>query len=306
MTLLLCVGIAVLSVAGYLGKDTIYQNYTKDLWETPYFSLVLAGLHDGVMPWDELPEEEKPVSASMGNVMVQAGQEENLPEAVSEHTTAQTDVEGVISDAAPPALQEEPVERTFVDVDVSYFDDALFIGDSRTVGLRDYGGLDNATFYATIGLNIYDLWTEVFCKVDDKNCTLEEALSEQQFGKIYIQIGINEMGRGTLDGFIREYEEAVMRIRDLQPDAILYVQGIMCVAKEKSDTDEIYNNQAIRERNGRIAELADNRTIFYIDMNEVVCDEQGNLKEELTFDNLHLYGNQYGIWVDFLLTKGVE
>ena len=45
----------------------------------------------------------------------------------------------------------------------------------------------------------------------------------------------------------------------------------MRVAKAKSDSDKIFNNQGINERNMRIAELADNQTIFYIDVNDVVC-----------------------------------
>ncbi len=69
-------------------------------------------------------------------------------------------------------------------VDDDWFDDAVFIGDSRTVGLRDYGGLDNATFYASTGLGIYDMWTEKFCEVDGEKTTLEDALSRRQFGKI--------------------------------------------------------------------------------------------------------------------------
>ena len=57
--------------------------------------------------------------------------------------------------------------------------------------------------------------------------------------------------------------------------------------------------------NARIAQLADSRTVFYIDVNEVVCDQEGNLRDELTFDNLHLLGSKYDIWVSFLKTKGI-
>ncbi len=44
---------------------------------------------------------------------------------------------------------------------------------------------------------------------------------------------------------------------------------------------------------------------FYLDMNEVVCDEEGNLKSSLTFDDIHLYGSKYGIWVDYLKENGI-
>ena len=42
-----------------------------------------------------------------------------------------------------------------------------------------------------------------------------------------------------------------------------------------------------------------------LDMNEVVCDEEGNLKSSLTFDDIHLYGSKYGIWVDYLKENGI-
>ena len=84
------------------------------------------------------------------------------------------------------------------------------------------------------------------------------------------------------------------------------MQAILKVTKEKSDSDAIFNNEGIEARNERIRQLADNIRVFYIDVNEVVCDESGGLNPELTFDNLHLYGSKYGIWVDFLKTKGVE
>ena len=47
---------------------------------------------------------------------------------------------------------------------------------SRTVGLHDYGGLDHSDFFATVGMNIYDLWKDAFCEVTGKKVTLEEAL----------------------------------------------------------------------------------------------------------------------------------
>lgn len=79
----------------------------------------------------------------------------------------------------------------------------------------------------------------------------------------------------------------------------------MKVAKEKSDVDPIFNNVGIEERNARIAQLADGKNIFYIDVNEVVCDENGALQSDLTFDNIHLLGSKYNIWVDFLKQKGI-
>lgn len=286
-------GWVILSLIGYLKKDGIYKNYSIDTKKTPYFVLVLDGIHDKIYPWSkELPEllsdQKKPKK-----------QEDDI---VNTEMTEETATEAVAGDTETTDLKP----KKFIQVDDSYFDDAVFIGDSRTVGLHDYGGLDHSDFYATVGMNIYDLWKEAFCNVDGKKVTLEEALKAKQYKKVYFQIGINEMGRGTLDGFMNEYQNAVEKFKTLQPDAIIYVQAIMHVTQKKSDSDPIFNNPGIDARNQRIQQLADGVRVFYIDVNEVVCDDQGGLKQELTFDNLHLYGSKYNIWVDFLKTKGIE
>ena len=125
-------------------------------------------------------------------------------EQISATESTEPAVAGTESMAETEAVAETEQEevRSFHPVDAGYFSDAVFIGDSRTVGLHDYGGLDDSTFYATVGMNVYNLWTEKFCEVDGEKVTLEEALKAKKYGKIYFQIGINEMGRGTLDGFM--------------------------------------------------------------------------------------------------------
>ena len=297
----------LLSVVGYLRKDDIYKNYTVNPAKEPYFVLVLDGIRDGIYPWSGQkpdfweewnPMPEKPVSVPAGEDTEQPAEQE------TEEIQTDTEQESETGSTEDTGLTAEPKE--FVEVDESYFDDAVFIGDSRTVGLHDYGGLKKADFFATVGMNVYDMWTEAFCEVDGKKVTLEEALRAKQYGKVYFQIGINEMGRGDLDGFMQAYSQSVEKFKELQPNAVIYVQAIMKVTKAKSDSDAIFNNEGIEARNERIRQLADNIRVFYIDVNEVVCDESGGLNPELTFDNLHLYGSKYGIWVDFLKTKGVK
>lgn len=298
ITILILAGWVILSAIGFLGKDTIYSRYTIDVKKTPYFVLVMQGIHDGVYPWSG---EHESLWDKWEKLAEQRKDEEQILGTESSEIVA----EGTENVVETETVTETEEVKSFHPVDDSYFSDAVFIGDSRTVGLHDYGGLNDSTFYATVGMNIYNLWTEKFCEVDGEKVTLEEALKAKQYGKIYFQIGINEMGRGTLDGFMTAYEESVKKFRELQPDAVIFVQGIMKVAKEKSDKDPIFNNVGIEQRNERIAALADGKNIFYLDMNEVVCDEDGNLKSNLTFDDVHLYGSKYDIWVDYLKEKGI-
>ena len=45
--------------------------------------------------------------------------------------------------------------------------------------------------------------------------------------------------------------------------------------------------------------------IFYIDMNEHFCDDDGNLLAEMTGDGVHLYGSYYSRWTDAVLENAV-
>lgn len=194
-------------------------------------------------------------------------------------------------------------EYEFVSVDESYFDDALFIGDSRTVGLRDYTDLsEHADFYCETSLTIYKIFEENFKGLG----TIEEALAAKDYGKIYIMVGINELGRGTTENYMEKYTEVIDRLHELEPEAKIFIQGVMRVSGKKNSEDAIFNNSNIIARNNAVATLADNKNIFYIDVNEVVCDENGNLHEDYTFDQIHLLGVYNEMWKQFLLGHGVS
>ncbi len=207
---------------------------------------------------------------------------------------------------------EDPVEdlpRSFTDVSDDYFTDALFVGDSRMVGLSEYcEPLDTrADFYVKKALTIYNLADGKAIKsFDGTQKTLWQVLDEKQYGKIYLMVGINEIGVGNSEYFKDAYADVVNRIREAQPDALIFINSIMHVSGAKSNSDSLYNNTNINARNAAIATLADNKTIFYLDINEAVDDENGNLRADITFDDVHLKGSSYEPWHEYLLSHGIE
>ena len=189
--------------------------------------------------------------------------------------------------------------------DDSYFDDAIFVGDSRTAGLADYGELtSHASYFATESLTVYDIM-EVSLPLktpegEKKAATLPEVLKNNKYKKVYFCIGINELGNVGTIRFYNKYTEVIQQIRKLQPDAVIYVQGIMHENKKMSSSDPVFNNKNVLEKNTAIATLANGHDIFYLDMNEAVCDKNGNLKDEYTNDGIHLKAANYVLWEDWL------
>lgn len=196
---------------------------------------------------------------------------------------------------------------TLQKVEDSYFTDALFIGDSRTVGLLEYGGMESFTsFLARESTTVYDLldkgekmkYTPKGKKTSER--TMKDLLSKTKFRKIYLSVGVNELGIPDTKDYYEEYRKVLETVHKLQPEAVIYIQGIMHVSKAKSSKDRVFNNTAIVQRNKAIATLANGRNIFYIDMNEQLCDKNGDLKEELTGDGIHLKASACGLWHNFL------
>lgn len=218
-------------------------------------------------------------------------------------TTQEEYLNHISTDIYGDAGVERAASYEFVPVGVEWFDDALFIGDSRTVGLRDYTDLsEHGEFYCETSLTVYKVLEKEF----KGKGTIPEVLDEKDFKKIYLMVGINELGTGTTESYLEKYTEVVNTLRELEPEAVIYIQGVMRVSEEKSSQDAIYNNRNINARNNAIATLADNEKIFYIDVNDTVCDEQGALKAEYTYDQIHLLGKYNELWKEFLLGKGVS
>ncbi len=251
-------------------------------------------------------EEEKPIENEPQEGESFSEPEDTQATAVEglEETAPESHVPGQIPSGAQ---KDGPYE--FVPVTADYFNDALFIGDSRTVGLSEYGGFQpETTFYAATSMTIYQVFRtpkRVAQLTDGSKATIEEALMERKFGKIYLMLGINEMGNGTAESFFTTYAETVNHIRMLQPQAIIFVQGIMRVGKGKSSSDAVFNNARIDERNRALAAMSNGKDIFYLEINDVLCDENGDLITQYTFDQIHLKAKYYQLWKDYLFAHGI-
>lgn len=215
----------------------------------------------------------------------------NVPSGPQQETDAPTDPthEGEIptSPAETPPIQLTTAPE-------GYFEDALFIGDSRTVGLYEYGRIPGATYFATSGMSVYSIFYD-----EVGGSSFHDLMESRTFGKIYVMLGINELGY-DFDRTVTEYEELIEWIRQRQPNAIIYIEANLHVSADRSETDRIYNNSNLDAFNERISELADGVHIFYLDVNPLFDDGGGNLADEYTVDDTHVLGKYYRTWSNWI------
>ncbi|HAG69806.1 MAG TPA: hypothetical protein DCL38_07525 [Lachnospiraceae bacterium] len=191
----------------------------------------------------------------------------------------------------------------YTEVDYGYFLDALFVGDSRLQGFGMYADLP-ATYYCVTSFSVYKYDTMKVVQTDAGKVPIFDALPYDMFTKIYIKVGLNEMG-GNEELFFERYAELIARLREYEPRAIVYVHAILPVTNAKSASDRYHNNPAIHERNEKLKAFAAEQKAYYIDVSPAIALEDGSLPPEATSDGIHLKASYMEPWKEYLRTHAI-
>lgn len=193
---------------------------------------------------------------------------------------------------------------SFTTVDESYFSDALFIGDSRMQGFGMWSGLP-ATFYTASGFQLYKYETTKVVQTEEGKVPIFEALPYDAFTKIYIKVGLNEMGWGSEAQFENLYAEFIARLREMEPRAVIYIHGLLPVTAAKSAEGDSHNNTNIAQRNAALAEFAITQNAYFVNAGEAVAGVDGALPAEMTSDGIHMKSQYMPIWKQYIMEHAV-
>ncbi len=205
-------------------------------------------------------------------------------------------------DFSQPVPEREPVEN-------SYFDDAAFVGDSRTDGFMLYSGIGTGENLAANGVSIFRLAERKSLTIDGEKYTPLEALALKQYGKIYIALGVNELGYNNDKGYYEKFCAAVDEVRRVQPNAVIYIQSLIPVneAQYLAATGHDYlTNDHLRIYNQLMQQVAEEKKVAYVNVYEAFADENGSLPEGDSRDGVHLYKESCQRWLEYLRTHTVE
>lgn len=178
------------------------------------------------------------------------------------------------------------------------FENALFIGDSRTVGLNEYGGI-KADFFSDVGMSVYNINQKPMVVRSVGSVWFKDLLEKNQYDYIFVMLGINEVGY-EVSQTVERYGKLIDKIREAQPDAIIFIQANLHVSQLKNDSHPYIKNATLNKLNEGMAKFADNKTIFYMDVNPLFDDDNGTLAYDNTGDGAHLYAKLYKDWADWI------
>ena len=192
----------------------------------------------------------------------------------------------------------------------SYFNDAVFIGDSRTVDLMIYSDLSDskALAYCDVGLNISTVFTKKFVGYKGDKITAPSALKKNRskYSKVYLMFGLNELGYASAEAFINQYKKFISTVRSANKNAVIYVQSVLPVSKQRDTTSDTFYNARIVKYNKLIRKMCREQKLFYIDLFDSFLNGEGYLPADAASDGIHFVPAYCDKWLSYLQSHTVK
>lgn len=232
----------------------------------------------------------------------------DIPTTTSTAAATTTTTTATTTTATTAAATQQPTAGTTSAAQNGYFSHSLFIGDSRTEGLRLYGGVKDADFFSKTSMSIYSLPKDRLEVTGMGKKTIAQVLDAKKYQTIYIMLGINEVGSNK-NTTVNRYRTFIDEVRQKQPDATVVVCANLHVSKAKSDASvksgSSITNKNIDTLNGMLAELADGDKIRYLDVNPQFDDANGALDASRTGDGVHMKAKYYPQWMAWIAEQKI-
>ncbi len=190
----------------------------------------------------------------------------------------------------------------------SYLADTVFVGDSRTNGLKATGEIDEDNIVAVDGMCHSSATTQRAIDTGSGRLkTIPEAIEELQPERIVINFGINGIAWLSEEQFISDYEALLDQIEYVSPDTTIIVESILPVSSYWERSDGGVSNEKIDAYNELLLQMAEDRGLYYLDSASALKDEDGDMDSQYdSGDGLHYNTDGYEVVIEQVLTHAVE
>ncbi len=199
----------------------------------------------------------------------------------------------------------------------SFYDDAVFVGDSLTlVFSHRVRNVRNETQTAYLGKAQFIAATSMSAKrasenrVDGNVCfryrgrkiTLPDGIAMCEAKKVFMMFGLNDLRIRNWDDVIGYFSKIIDNILEKNPDVEIIVQGVLPVRKSFYKKEDPKWNSF----NERLEQLCAEKNVAFISFAEELMDEEGYLRKDLAEGDAHLNIAGEDVWVRFLRRYAAE
>ncbi|WP_026516880.1 GDSL-type esterase/lipase family protein [Butyrivibrio sp. MC2021] len=171
-----------------------------------------------------------------------------------------------------------------------YLNRCVFLGDSRTVSMVNYGFFNDDAALAQIGISHPSFASNTFINNAGKEYTLKSYLGSHQAPVIYMLLGVNGINDPSESHYQNTFISLIDSVIEMAPNS-----NIVLVAIGPVDDNGIYKNTVqnalIDKYNDFLLKTAKEKHIFYLNIAEILKGSDGQVKYEYNGgDGLHYSG----------------
>ncbi|MGI6689617.1 MAG: hypothetical protein GX916_06505 [Clostridiales bacterium] len=188
-------------------------------------------------------------------------------------------------------------------VPVTYFHDAILVGDSLAEGFRLSGALKDLKVLSKIGQSAAGILNNRGYKLDGKSVDLVTYLHSINPGKIYLWVGSNGIDKYKVSHVIKSYEGMIDLLVTEFPDTLIYCMSVAPVIESRVRKKlPSFTNNKVRKFNQEIVRVAGERNCYYLPVYDVLEDGKGGLsRDSAAGDGIHLKKEGYDLVANYLL-----
>src|SRR5688572_13096738 len=209
--------------------------------------------------------------------------------------------------ANQPQARDDARHKGFLEIAQKGNIDLLFVGDSITDWFSNPRGQNPATGIEVWNANFLPLKPANFGIAGDRT---QGVLWRMQNGElegfkaklIVLMLGTNNINGNPVDEIVDGNRLIIEEFKKRQPQAKVLLLGVFPRNADAANP----LRATIKEMNGKLAKLADNKQVFFMDIGDKFLAADGTLTREVMPDGLHPSAQGYQIWADAIIGRVKE
>ena len=232
-------------------------------------------------------------------------------------TKAEPTGAGTTAEAKPETAAPEITTAKQAKTGAAFFDDAVFVGDSVTLGLKNTttsqrnagkNYLGKAKFLCSGSLSYSNCTMDlnnpksVHPKVKGKKVYIEDGVKMLGAKKVFIMLGMNDFAAYDNNKVIQKAAALVNRIIKKSPGIQIYIESVTPITADKQHGK--FNNKNVDAFNKKLQAMCAQNGWTYVDINSRFKDDKGNLNPAYCGDpdgmGIHMAKKGCDKWVNYL------
>ena len=189
-------------------------------------------------------------------------------------------------------------------VDSSFFDDAVFVGDSVSLKLSYYapasGELGKAQFLVAGSYSMEHAYRDtMLLPYQGQQMKFSDAIAATGAKKVFIMLGLNDVNLDSLENIISKWDAEINAVLKKVPDAKIYIESATPVYTGAEQGN--INNPYMDQLNAALKDFADSKGYHFIDINSYMKDSTGGLAAPYCSDEyVHVTDAGVQTWIKVL------